>query len=237
MADAPLVLLSDELPEGTKKINAGIMNSNEALKRSFQATESASNANVISNQAKDESKKAKEKADSVEKQLSEVVANGDSSVEAAQARIDEEGIKHTSLKERCDSDSQKTKAVSEQIDLRVMQAAAIGTFYKKLSTGVSVTIGLMGDSVAYGADYNSADKRPPLSGTTDNGVSFPDTRASTTPVEALQDYFSQLYGSTVTIKPKAFPGDGTKLGWEHWNASGSDLVVFNYGINDAIRAG
>lgn len=187
--------------------------------------------------AKDFANKANELSESIQKQLNEIVINGDSSVEAAQARIDDEGVKHESLKIRCDEDAKRTKAVSEQIDLRVLQAANIGTFYKKLSTGQPVTICLMGDSVLYGADYESNDKRPPLSGTTDNGVPFPDTRATVTPAEALKDYFDQLYGGTVTIKQKAFPGDGTKLGWEHWNASGADLVVFNYGINDATRAG
>ncbi|OJD66203.1 hypothetical protein BAU26_09980 [Bacillus sp. N35-10-4] len=237
MADVKLIALNEDIPDGVPKINDGILKAHEAVKRSYNAESLASDANNISDQAKKEAKEAKVKAENTQKQLDTVVAKGTIDPETAQARFDEEGAAHTTLKARCDSDAKKTKAVSEQVDLRVMQAAAMGFFYKKLNTFVNVTIGYKGDSTSYGADYNSADKRPPLSGTTDNGVAFTDTRASTTPVEALQDYFSQLYGSTVTIKQQAFPGDGTKLGYEHWNASGTDLVVLNYGINDAIRAG
>ena len=126
--------------------------------------------------------------------------------------------------------------VSIQVDLRINQSVLFGSFLKKLNTRQPTTICLFGDSVLYGADYNSTNARGPLSGTTDNGALFKDNRASLTPSEGLSSFLNEIY-SEVSVIQKAFPGDGTKLGWEHWNASTSDLVIFNYGINDAIRAG
>lgn len=65
----------------------------------------------VSEQAKVDSENAKKQASeanmiskSVQKQLEEVVVNGDSSVEAAQARVDKEGNVHSTLKERIDSE-------------------------------------------------------------------------------------------------------------------------------------
>jgi len=95
MADAPLVLLTDDLPEGTEKINKGISNANEALKKSFNAESSSNTAVNVANGAKD-------KADSVQKQLDEAVIKGDSSPAADQARVDVEGVTHPSLKARLD---------------------------------------------------------------------------------------------------------------------------------------
>ena len=93
MADAPLVLLSDDLPEGTEKINKGISNANEALKKSIKSESSSNTAVDVANSAKN-------KVDSVQKQLNEVVIQGDSSVEAAQARNALDGTPFNVLNDR-----------------------------------------------------------------------------------------------------------------------------------------
>ncbi|EJR88122.1 right-handed parallel beta-helix repeat-containing protein [Bacillus cereus] len=57
--------------------------------------------------AKDFANQANELSISIQNQLNEIVIKGDSSVEAAQARVDENGFTHNTLKERIDSDSLK----------------------------------------------------------------------------------------------------------------------------------
>lgn len=100
MADAPKLLPGDTLRVGYPKINKGIDNANEALKKSYVAESNSVNSLNISNNAK-------EKVESVQTQLNQIVIEGDSSVEAAQARVDEKGDTHGSLKERIDDGFQK----------------------------------------------------------------------------------------------------------------------------------
>lgn len=57
--------------------------------------------------AKAFSEQAKLISESVQTQLNQIVIEGDSSVEAAQARVDENGFEHETLKERIDADSFK----------------------------------------------------------------------------------------------------------------------------------
>ncbi|MDT2912123.1 BppU family phage baseplate upper protein [Lactococcus lactis] len=97
-----------------------------------------------------------------------------------------------------------------------------------------LTITLRGDSIFYGDDVTSDDKRDPLSGTTDNGVPYSRTRASTTPSEALQSYFD-IIQLNIGVKQQAFSGDNVFLGYDHFKESGTDIVLMNYGINDALN--
>ncbi|WP_267418857.1 BppU family phage baseplate upper protein [Bacillus sp. GC_Bacil_1] len=57
--------------------------------------------------AKEFAEQANELSINIQKQLNEIVINGDSSVEAAQARIDTEGTAHETLKSRLDEEFQK----------------------------------------------------------------------------------------------------------------------------------
>ncbi|MGN4665819.1 hypothetical protein ACTFRP_08020 [Bacillus cereus group sp. MYBK234-1] len=76
----------------------------------------------ISEQAKVDSQTAKEAAEganklseSVQTQLNEIVVNGDSSAEAAQARVDLKGVPHPTLKARVDSDAKKTVELEKKL--------------------------------------------------------------------------------------------------------------------------
>ncbi|HDR8110400.1 TPA: hypothetical protein QCZ04_003473 [Bacillus cereus] len=96
MADAPLIALNDELPFGAEKINKGIQNANEALKRSYQTEISMNNAINVSNNASTTAKDAEKKATDVQTQLdSLVLEKGQSDAEVIQARGS-----HTVLNER-----------------------------------------------------------------------------------------------------------------------------------------
>lgn len=77
----------------------------DVLEKSYNGIEQrSSDAQNDANKAKTQAEEAKAIAENVQKQLSTLVVSGDSSPEAAQARIDATGEEHASLKERADSD-------------------------------------------------------------------------------------------------------------------------------------
>lgn len=77
------------------------------------AVNKAKTAEQVANEAKIKSDTANDTSNSVQNQLDTIVINGDSSVEAAQARVDEKGGLHSTLKERIDSDSFRINALSQ----------------------------------------------------------------------------------------------------------------------------
>jgi|SRR5690625_909517 len=68
-------------------------------------------------------KKAQKKADSVQEQLNQAVADGDQLAETQQARVDEKGNPHATLKERLDAEKvetdQKLQTVTTQLAHKV----------------------------------------------------------------------------------------------------------------------
>lgn len=89
MADAQKLLPTDTLRVGYPKINDAIDNANEALTKSNTAI--ADSAEALSN------------SENTQQQLDTIVINGDSSVEAAQARVDSDNNTFATLKERLDT--------------------------------------------------------------------------------------------------------------------------------------
>jgi len=79
---------TDSLNDGRVKLNAAIEQSNEAITKATTANENASQAVTTAN--------------SVQEQFNQVVIEGDSSVEAAQARVSANGVVYSTLKERLD---------------------------------------------------------------------------------------------------------------------------------------
>src|SRR5690625_2466918 len=61
-------------------------------------------------------KKAETKADNVQTQLDQAVADGDQLAETQQARVDEEGTPHSTLKERIDTSVDSLKQKDEEIN-------------------------------------------------------------------------------------------------------------------------
>ena len=86
----------DVLKEGTDKLNKSIDNANQAEIKSDEAKQT-------SNMALNVAGTAEQKADSVQEQFNQVVIEGDSSVEAAQARVKADGTSFTTLQERLNS--------------------------------------------------------------------------------------------------------------------------------------
>lgn len=124
MADAPNIIVTgpdkDTLRTSAPKLNHAIDNANEALNKSILAETNASNAVTTSNQAKST-------AESVQEQFNQVVIDGDSSVEAAQARVDAGGNSFTTLKDRLDSSDEQLADIAISIMKFDQLKVAIGT--------------------------------------------------------------------------------------------------------------
>jgi hypothetical protein len=81
----------------------GVEYINDAIEAADKAQQDSSSAKATSENAVSTANAAETKADSVQEQFNQVVIEGDSSVEAAQARVDAEGNSFTTLKERLDN--------------------------------------------------------------------------------------------------------------------------------------
>lgn len=86
---AELIKATDNLNEGRLKLNNAITDSEKALN--------------TANAAKATADLSKAESESTQTQLDTIVIEGDSSVEAAQARVDSKGVSHTTLKSRIDN--------------------------------------------------------------------------------------------------------------------------------------
>lgn len=96
---AELISTNDSLNEGRKKLN-------KSIEQSERADNKAENAIKTSDEAKSIAQSAENKSDSVQEQFNQVVIDGDSSVEAAQARVDAKGQSHPTLKARLDDENE-----------------------------------------------------------------------------------------------------------------------------------
>lgn len=112
MADAPKIVITgqnkDTLRTGAEKINSAIENANEALKKSSAAETNSSSAISTADEAN-------RKADSVQTQFNQVVIEGDSSVEAAQARVNSYGNSSNTLKDRLDASEKRLEDLGYNI--------------------------------------------------------------------------------------------------------------------------
>lgn len=112
----------------------------------------------------------------------------------------------------------------------------LSNFYNKiLSHKTPIIINCQGDSLTYGHDTVSSDKRSPDPGSTDSGVSHSQTRASITYPEQLQNLFNQFFTlQNITINNLGFSGDTAITSYEKWfNNRNADLVLLMLGTNDS----
>lgn len=100
---ADFIQKTDTLNQGREKLNAAITDAEKAKA-------DAGSAVSTSNQAKQIAQTAEDKADSVQAQFDQVVIEGDSSVEAAQARVGADGNPYSTLKARLDAEHTQVTA-------------------------------------------------------------------------------------------------------------------------------
>ncbi|WP_430534476.1 BppU family phage baseplate upper protein [Listeria rocourtiae] len=113
----------------------------------------------------------------------------------------------------------------------------LSTGFEKLRMGQAVKILCYGDSLTYGYDIYSVDKRPPDSVLTPNGTAHTRERASITYPEALETALKQLYPS-VSVKNCGYSGDTVISSYSKWDGVnfGADISLFMLGHNDSKNA-
>lgn len=107
----------DALNTGRMKINESIEGSEDALAKSTDADNKATQALA--------------RSESTQTQLNTIVIDGDSSVEAAQARVDEKGVSHSTLKDRIDGGM---NSVNTQLEKKAQEEDVV--HLKKITSGV-----------------------------------------------------------------------------------------------------
>lgn len=110
----------DVLDEGRVKLNRAISQANKS-------EADAANAVNTSNQAKHIANNAVSMAESTQTQLDTIVIEGDSSVEAAQARVDEKGESHPTLKARIDDGFTSVTSQLSNIAISIDQFGSFGS--------------------------------------------------------------------------------------------------------------
>ena len=98
---AELLKPTDTLAQGYPKINVAIEQAEQAFTTADNAMDTANSSIAVSNQALANSQ-------STQEQLNQIVIDGDSSVEAAQARVNADNtITYDTLKKRLDAEHQE----------------------------------------------------------------------------------------------------------------------------------
>lgn len=126
----------------------------------------------------------------------------------------------------------------QKIDLEYIRRQQIyqyANLFKKLRNSQAVKICCQGDSLTYGQDGYSVDKRAKDPTPDDHGVVRldTDTRASKTYPEALLEKLNLIY-PLVTVTNRGWSGDSIKLTFDRWpSKSNADVTILNFGINDA----
>src|SRR5690625_2129139 len=112
---------TDTLNEGRVKLNAAI--------------DGANAADVTSKAADTKATQALANSESTQTQLDTIVIDGDSSVEAAQARVDEKGVSHSTLKARIDDGM---NSVNQQLADKAKKISGLA-FSQVKGTGGSIS--------------------------------------------------------------------------------------------------
>lgn len=109
----------------------------------------------------------------------------------------------------------------------------------KLAKQQSIRIVCQGDSMTYGQDTKSSDKRPAMSDPTlDQSVIRTDTQASVTYPEKLQACCDKIYGGGVTVINRGYSGDHAEASYKRWTTNpNADLTFLMLGTNDAAGTG
>lgn len=126
-----------------KELNENFGSLSDSVRKSTVAVEKATDA--VS-----KAEEARNQASSVQSQLTQIVVEGDSSVEAAQARVDKDGEVYTTLKQRLDT---KDEMYTTQLaNIEKFAFGTIGKTLEKLLNGTQVKVVCGGDSNTWGYD-------------------------------------------------------------------------------------
>ena len=139
-----------------------------------------------------------------------------------------------------DINSSNYKA-NTQIDVeyyKMRQTQLFSKFIRKLVKGENVTGICQGDSLTYGTDKTSVDRRPADTTPAPDGSANTSERASKTYPEALQEFLSSMFDSTITIINRGYGGIYAERSMRMWNEKVlADFNVLMIGTNDSRNTG
>lgn len=204
-----------------EEVRGAIANSIEAM------NEEASTAYSKSNTTATEQAALQKKFD---EQIKNMTLKDPSSAEIVAAREDENNNSFDTVGARMNYIDNRTRYKDKETKL-------ISKFYKNLSVGNEVKIVFQGDSLIYGVDRNSSDKRKPKSDPTQDSEcgDTSECQASVTLPEAIQKYCDEIYGSgKVTVINRGYSGDWAEKSYERWSTNpNADVVFLRLGSNDS----
>lgn len=226
MADAPKLLGTDTLRQAYPKFNQAIDNANEALG-------TANTAKSTADTAKNTADKALSNSENTQTQLDTIVINGDSSVEAAQARVADDGTSFATLKERLDSsdalaidNSQTIKdntshLLTSRINGSIIKTGYISRAIKELLKGTG-RVAILGDSI------------------TDAGANTGATGGASAPENGYAShvgyFLREEYGAGTVFYNRGVAGHSTEQAYSRINTEiipyDLDLVLVAVGTND-----
>src|SRR5690625_2526746 len=92
--------------------------------------------------------RADKKAENVQTQLDQAIADGDQLAETQQARVDEDGVAHTTLKERIDLSVTELKQKDDELTSQLAQTEQ--QLEKKVGNGVLAEMGDLSQEIKEG---------------------------------------------------------------------------------------
>ena len=127
--------------------------------------------------------------------------------------------------------------IMKQIELyKNKQAINFSKFQQSLFyTSHETSIACVGDSLTYGLDETSSDKRPSTADVTDMGVST-NTISKYTYPEILRGCLWEVYGKSFSVKKMAVGGDTLTSALERWTTNPNvKIAIMMFGTNDGYR--
>ena len=127
--------------------------------------------------------------------------------------------------------------IMKQIELyKNKQAINFSKFQQSLFyTSHETSIACVGDSLTYGLDETSSDKRPSTADVTDMGVST-NTISKYTYPEILRGCLWEVYGKSFPVKKMAVGGDTLTSALERWTTNPNvKIAIMMFGTNDGYR--
>ena len=125
--------------------------------------------------------------------------------------------------------------ITKIIDYSKKNTRLLSNTLQKLSKHIAITVICNGDSLTYGQDTVSSDKRSADTTTCDDGSSHTQTRAGKTYPERLKECLDIIYPDVShAVINKGYSGDYAQISYNRWNVnSNADIALIMLGTNDA----
>lgn len=152
-------------------------------------------------------------------------------------QIDELVNGNKNLSNQINNFNSQLDTIAQQIELyKNKQTINLSKFQQELFyTNHETSIACVGDSLTYGLDEVSADKRASTADSTDIGVST-NTISKYTYPEILKACLWEVYGKTFPVKKMAVGGDTLTSALNRWTTNPNvKIAIMMFGTNDGYR--